>query len=555
MNNQKLKTAKLILFILFFLLFEILILGIPSIFFPFGRDQATGAYVANLWLAGKLPYIHAVEVRPPANYLPFMFVQYFWGDSELGIRILDLVLIYFSSVLVFLIGKNGISRRVGFISAILFPIFYYGYFNFWYSCQMEGWQNFFILCEIFLYLKNSKYLFSAFDFLAGFCFGISILFKFTSLPIVFLFLILILVRNRDKQSTALGKILNGVYFCLGFFVPVFITILYFYSKEALSFLKEVLYEFVILGYSKEKGVILWEEFTFSVLVVYVLWLILLIFGVISIVLKKNFSTKRFIRELFLIFWFCSMVAVIVWQGKYYFYHLLICLPPISILVSLGIRFVYRLLIGKVNRIKKVCISILILFFFYQTFYPFLVERFLDWNRFSSYYQKKISREEYYQSFKGPHDFNYQESFSVGNYIRENSLFSDTILFVGYDPVIYLSANRESASRFYSTHLIFNFSSPVRSKWTKEYFGVLLNSTSLRYIIVPHWEVDLIDQISSGIYNLETVRDGIYPVLIPKLPSQMQIQTMDTVGVRGLKFYEKTRIGKFLIFEKQTSTGF
>ena len=349
--------------------------------------------------------------------------------------------------------------------------------------------------------------------------------------------------------------MNGVYFCLGFFVPVFITILYFYSKEALSFLKEVLYEFVILGYSKEKGVILWEEFTFSVLVVYVLWLILLIFGVISIVLKKNFSTKRFIRELFLIFWFCSMVAVIVWQGKYYFYHLLICLPPISILVSLGIRFVYRLLIGKVNRIKKVCISILILFFFYQTFYPFLVERFLDWNRFSSYYQKKISREEYYQSFKGPHDFNYQESFSVGNYIRENSLFSDTILFVGYDPVIYLSANRESASRFYSTHLIFNFSSPVRSKWTKEYFGVLLNSTSLRYIIVPHWEVDLIDQISSGIYNLETVRDGIYPVLIPKLPSQMQIQTMDTVGVRGLKFYEKTRIGKFLIFEKQTSTGF
>ncbi len=224
-------------------------------------------------------------------------------------------------------------------------------------------------------------------------------------------------------------------------------------------------------------------------------------------------------------------------------------------MSLGIRFVYRLLIGKVNRIKKVCISILILFFFYQTFYPFLVERFLDWNRFSSYYQKKISREEYYQSFKGPHDFNYQESFSVGNYIRENSLFSDTILFVGYDPVIYLSANRESASRFYSTHLIFNFSSPVRSKWTKEYFGVLLNSTSLRYIIVPHWEVDLIDQISSGIYNLETVRDGIYPVLIPKLPSQMQIQTMDTVGVRGLKFYEKTRIGKFLIFEKQTSTGF
>jgi len=554
MSNLKLKTAKFILFTLSFLLLEILILGIPSIFFPFGRDQATGAYVANLWLNGKLPYIHAVEVRPPANYLPFMFVQYFLGDSELGIRILDLLLIYFSTVFIFFIGKNEISRIVGFISASLFPIFYYGYFNFWYSCQMEGWQNFFILGGIFLYLKNSNYSFSLFDFLTGFCFGISFLFKFTSLPIIFLFLVLILLRDRKKQISQFRKILNSVYFCFGFFVPVLITILYFYSHETLGFLKEVLYDFVILGYSKEKGVILWEEFHFNTLVVYVLWLILLIFGVISIVLEKKISTKRFIRELFLIVWFILMLGIIVWQGKYYFYHLIICLPPISILVSLGIRFVYRLLIKKVNPIRKICISLLILFFFFQTFYPFLVERFHDWERFILYYQKKIPIEKYFQSFNGPHDFNYQESFSVGSYIRENSFLSDTILFIGYDPVIYLSARRESASRFYSTHLIFNFSSPVRYKWTKEYFAVLLNSPSLRYIIIPHWEVDLISQISSGIYNLETIRDGIHPVLIPKLPSQMQLPNMDTIGVRGLKFYEKTRIGKFLIFEKQTSTG-
>ena len=117
-----------------------------------------------------------------------------FGDKWLGYRIMAVL---FGSLLIwmsYLLGKELVNKRVGFLAAMIFAldgmIFIYSY-----SGQAEVFLLFFILFSLFLFLRFIKSRKIIYLFLAGLATGLTATIKYTGGSIVVLFLIMLLIEK------------------------------------------------------------------------------------------------------------------------------------------------------------------------------------------------------------------------------------------------------------------------------------------------------------------------------------------------------------------------
>ncbi len=118
----------------------IILIGLPSLFEPFGRDQGIHAYIAFALDHGHLPYRDVYNVKAPLTTGIHWLSQALFGHGMAPIRLMDLVLAGVTAAVLVGVGArlNG-NARAGFAAALCFLVLYFSH-GFWARAQTDGWM-------------------------------------------------------------------------------------------------------------------------------------------------------------------------------------------------------------------------------------------------------------------------------------------------------------------------------------------------------------------------------------------------------------------------------
>src|SRR5947208_662325 len=92
--------------------------------YPFNNDNALYAYMADLALHGRLPYISSWDQNFPGIIAIHAVQILISGHSQLAFHIFDVVLQLIGSVLLFKLGTRLYNHRAGMLAAILCALYY-----------------------------------------------------------------------------------------------------------------------------------------------------------------------------------------------------------------------------------------------------------------------------------------------------------------------------------------------------------------------------------------------------------------------------------------------
>lgn len=114
-----------------------LVLGLPSLWFPFDRDHGYFAYIGQTILTGGMPYRDAWDVTPPGIYLIYAWAFRLFGISELAPHLLELIFMLVTVPLQYLVVRRAAGRAAGLVAAAGLAVCYYslGAFN---TARLDG---------------------------------------------------------------------------------------------------------------------------------------------------------------------------------------------------------------------------------------------------------------------------------------------------------------------------------------------------------------------------------------------------------------------------------
>ncbi|MBK9124598.1 MAG: glycosyltransferase family 39 protein [Chloroflexi bacterium] len=102
-----------------------IVLALPILTYPMGRDQGMYANIAQSIRAGGLPYIDMWDIKPPAIYYLYATGFSVFGASPLTVRLLDLIAIPLALPALFGLTDSAAGRRAARWAMLLFPVFYF----------------------------------------------------------------------------------------------------------------------------------------------------------------------------------------------------------------------------------------------------------------------------------------------------------------------------------------------------------------------------------------------------------------------------------------------
>ncbi|MEI6089561.1 MAG: glycosyltransferase family 39 protein [bacterium] len=101
------------------------LLLIPTLFFPISADLSIYLMGGEAVLHGKKLYTDFIDIKPPIFYYTFAMIVKFFGRSEMGIRVFDIILQSITAFLIFrTIDINTKNRFFAGCAAILYSVIY-----------------------------------------------------------------------------------------------------------------------------------------------------------------------------------------------------------------------------------------------------------------------------------------------------------------------------------------------------------------------------------------------------------------------------------------------
>ena len=178
-----------------------------GLFFPFGRDQGNYAYPAWAWLDGQMPYRDVYVFKPPATVWVHALAQLLFGHSMVAVRILDLGWTVATALCITAIVRRWTRSEVAPALSGMLYAFLYANFDFWNTCQTDGWFNLPIAGAILLATRvwtgesNDRVLVGA-----GVLLGLAITFKYTAVTMALpIGAVLLAAAVRDRQPWGLVR--------------------------------------------------------------------------------------------------------------------------------------------------------------------------------------------------------------------------------------------------------------------------------------------------------------------------------------------------------------
>jgi len=115
----------------------VLVIALPTITYPLGRDQGEFATIGRGILNGRIPYVDLWNPKPPAVFYVYAAAMALFGQTVPALRALDLLMYPLIAVALWQIGRRWANPRVGEWAALLFGVFYFTE-TFWTLTQNDG---------------------------------------------------------------------------------------------------------------------------------------------------------------------------------------------------------------------------------------------------------------------------------------------------------------------------------------------------------------------------------------------------------------------------------
>ena len=203
-------------------------------------------------------------------------------------------------------------------------------------------------------------------------------------------------------------------------------------------------------------------------------------GFLGVFLLRERRVQQLV--LFVVLGYAGIAA----QAKFFPYHYLYLLPFLALLAGWTWDRTVRLLARNGGRGTAIAGSALLVLGLGLSTPEVVDSAWWQWKGYLRFYQHPEAREEYYDFFGawGGGTFSYRASRETAYYLERRTSPEDRLYVWGYDPLIYLLAQRASSSRF-----IYSF--PLMSDWAprtwQEDFIAELQSRPPVYFVVQRYE--------------------------------------------------------------------
>lgn len=426
----------------------VLLIGAPSLIYPFGRDQGEYATIAELALRGRVIYRDVFNVKPPATHLLHALALTLFGRSMQAIRWLDLLWQAATAlVLLRIADRVGLNRRLALLAPVLYAIAYYAH-DFWNTAQTDGFLNLPAALAVLAFLRaqqrGERWAYAA----SGAAIGLAVLFKYPiGILLPLLWLCAALARRRLWRAV--------LWMSLGCALPLIGCAVWLYAQGALLPFVESQVRYItrygsrdILGYGR------WLLLA-AILFVQRAQTLILGLGLSAAIVALRVRRGATIDAALLVVssWFAAGVLAYLAQGKGYVYHGLPMLAPYALL---GAVVVQRVVAGprsttRRRRLLLVALVTSMLALPTSVFVGRMVQTRAAWLLLSGSAARLDGRELCRESprlcMAAQPGFSLPDQLAAADYIAAHSEPSDPLFIWGFEPTIYFVARREPASRF------------------------------------------------------------------------------------------------------------
>ena len=416
-----------------------IILGAPTLIYPFGRDQGEYAWIATSTLNGILSYSEIFNVKPPFTHLIHQVALVSFGYKIASIRILDLLWQFATAIFIFKIAKQIGQPRVTSIFAAVVYLLSYFIMDYWTIAQTDGFLNLPITAGILLFLRAQQKIHFWIYAASGVAIGLGTLFKYP-IGILIVFLSLLILIRKTKNC-----LFSVLWLGIGFAAPLAVGTLVMLLRGNLADFLWIQSTF-ISRYSTMPIL----DLSYARTIIHVFFAIYPVLGWGSLFgiygLFSGHSRSGWMKMTVLATWWASAVIHFVIQNKFYGYHTLPILAPLALMTSnlfvdvTKMRGLFRFAIGVWG-------IWLMVFQFFSYNFPQKYVRLYDVAVGEITLQMAYGDEMFTDSL----DFSVRADMEIAEYLIANTNQDERIFIWGFEPGIYFLSQRRNATRF-----IYNF---------------------------------------------------------------------------------------------------
>lgn len=466
--------------------------ALSTLWWPPGVDQGSFATGAKIVLDGGRPYLDIWEQKGPACHLTYALSILIFGDNMWGVRALDMLFLFVAALFLWRFLSKKTDVLAAHTGTLLF-CFVYLRLGFWHTAQPDSWAAMSVLVAFLLVTAPAKagYLRLV---LAGMLIGLATQYKFLYAGFLIPFW---LYEIWPRENRLGGKFFRCLLLCGGFVLANAFFVIWLASNQALGEFLNITFDFNrLVHHNMQKTDIPFLKIAFSPDLIYYRYtrhfvgaLPFLILGVFIYIR----SGRRFTTSL-LFFWAVGLGNAII-QG-YATYHLISAHGPAAILTGLGIYVLQQYFDTRSDNdamrvILKRWLGVACLVVCVMSAYPSAKLAVHT----AGYVLGLKAPYRYFRNFRAGW-FNYNESRTAADYIKENTPKDATIFVWAFNPVIYYLSDRKPASRFIINYpLISSKGTPFYERYRREFMDAIAANKPAYIVIAKQDQFHLFDQTS------------------------------------------------------------
>jgi hypothetical protein len=443
------------------------LLAIPSLIYPYGRDQGMFAYAGHLVLKGAVPFRDFWDTKPPAIYYVYALSECLFGYSMHAIRWLDLFWqIAIAAVLFRITRRFSKSDSAAAIAALLY-LGAYASRGWWNTAQPDDFLNLPVAVAVLLLLRSlDRDRIFCLSFVEGILLGLAFYFRYPmGLMLPVCMVILLMGKGRNARTLwGLASMVGGFIIIVGGYA------LYLYLSGAWG---EFLYtEFI---WTREYGHVGANPSTVAGLLhlgdifnSHFSFVSLAILALISYAWAATTRSPGLQINLIALWALTALVNLYV-QNKFYIYHFAPLVAPLAVGASFGVAFSFERktspLLRRVAVLMLVLVIVIPLLSVNKRYNLYCMRMYGDSARaIAARLSGGKGLGDYYMNARfTSDDFSLPADLVVAEYIKRNTGPDEPVFIWGCETLVYYLAGRSHVSRY-----IHNF--PLRCGWTPARFG-------------------------------------------------------------------------------------
>ncbi len=487
-------------------------------------DETAFSEFASIMLNGGLPYIDAVDNKPPLTYYFFYFVYALTGfKSLITVHIFTTIWVIITGICIYVFGNKLKDYKTGVVSALLFIFMMHTYEPKYISSNGETLINLFLVISsyVFLFTGVNGLHKKSLHVISGVLLGLGVMTNYKAGVLAMVFVVHSLITgpllSHNRMFVLKDNISRLLITGLSSFIPLAMFVFIFKMQGNLN-------EAVFWGFLYNFGYIESGKDAFSLFKIIgrTGYFILLTFPAWVAALKYLFANIKQLRLpggtesdeteysyfSFLALWLCFSIYGASIGGRGYGHYFIQIVPPLALAASAG--YVY------IQQYKKTVWLWLII--------PAVI-----------FTASRIDIIKTYELLNYP---NYKSEISfrkTGEYIKSVTAPEDKIYSWGWSTPVYYFADRRSASRFIISDFVSgrifgtgNTSSAVRNELTEKFFPILMED------LQKNRPMYFIDTSPAGFFGYDRFPLTMYPELNSYVNSNYNRETV----IDGLVIYKR-----------------